>query len=124
MAGTRGEARGARSYAELDEVYREHWNWFMGYGDLPYVVPMTSGWDMRPWGGSADPKRDLSVSTVKQFVLHLKSGREVIQRHYDKTLGLGVLCCWNEFGEGSYVEPTKLLGTRYLDAIRSVFLPP
>ncbi len=121
MAGTRGQPRGTHSYAELDEVYREHWSWFMQRGELPYVVPMTSGWDKRPWGGSADPKRDGSVSTVAQFTQHVKAGHDVIRRHPDKTLGLGVLCCWNEFGEGSYVEPTKALGLQYLEAVKAVF---
>lgn len=121
MAGTRGQPRGTHSYAELDEIYREHWTWFMKHADMPYVVPMSSGWDSRPWGGSADPRRDHSVSSVEQFTQHLRAGHEVIRRNPDKTLGLGVLCCWNEFGEGSYIEPTKAQGLRYLEAVRSVF---
>jgi hypothetical protein len=121
MAGTRGQPRGTHSYAELDEVYREHWSWFMKHADMPYVVPMSSGWDSRPWGGSPDPKRDLSVSDVEQFTQHLRAGYEVIRQNPARTLGLGVLCCWNEFGEGSYVEPTKSQGLRYLEAVRSVF---
>lgn len=121
MAGTRGQPRGTHSYAELDEVYREHWNWFMQRGELPYVVPMTSGWDKRPWGGSADPKRDGSVATLEQFTQHLSAGHALIRRHPDKTLGLGVLCCWNEFGEGSYIEPTKAQGLKVLEAVKAVF---
>ncbi|MDP2006724.1 MAG: glycoside hydrolase family 99-like domain-containing protein [Rubrivivax sp.] len=121
MAGTRGQPRGTHSYAELDEVYREHWNWFMQRGELPFVLPLTSGWDKRPWGGSEDPKRDGSVSTVAQFAQHLKAGHETLRRHPEKTLGMGVLCCWNEFGEGSYVEPTKALGFQYLEAVKAVF---
>lgn len=121
IAGTRGQARDTHSYAELDEAYREHWAWFMKSGDLPYVLPMTAGWDMRPWGGSPDKRRDLSVSTVEQFAQHLQAGREVIRRHPAKTLGMGLICCWNEFGEGSYIEPTKAQGMRYLEAVKSVF---
>lgn len=121
MAGTRGQPRGTHSYAELDEVYREHWNWFMQRGERPYIVPMTSGWDRRPWGGSEDPRRDGSVSTVAQFRQHLQAGHDTIRRHPDKTLGLGVLCCWNEFGEGSYIEPTRALGLQYLQAVKAVF---
>ncbi len=124
MAGTRGQPRGTHSYAELDEVYREHWNWFMARGDMPYAVPMSSGWDRRPWGGSSDPKRDLSVPTVEQFLVHLKAGRELIRRQPAKTLGLGVICCWNEFGEGSYIEPTKARGLQYLEAVKAAFGPP
>jgi len=30
---------------------------------------------------------------------------------------------WNEWGEGSYIEPDAKDGTKYLDAIREVFGP-
>jgi len=122
--GTRGEPRVAHNYAEFDDNFREHWAWFMKNGDLPYVVPMSSGFDRRPWGGSADPKLDLAVSTLEQFTRHLTAGRDLIRREPAKTLGMGLICCWNEFGEGSYIEPTKSQGMSYLRAVKSVFGPP
>jgi hypothetical protein len=30
---------------------------------------------------------------------------------------------WNEFGEGSYIEPTKKWGFSYLETIKNVFGP-
>ncbi|MBT9489742.1 MAG: glycoside hydrolase family 99-like domain-containing protein [Rubrivivax sp.] len=117
-----GEVRFSRSYAELDAAYREHWDWFMTQGDLPYVLPMTAGWDKRPWGGSKDPLHDNSWPRKGEFEAHLKAAKERMLRHPDKVLGgLGVVCCWNEFGEGSIVEPTKALGFQRLDAVQSVF---
>lgn len=118
---TRGELRGSRSYAELDQNYREHWAWFLNQQDQYYVVPMTSGWDKRPWGGSQDKAHDLSLSTPQEFKQHLQAGRRAIESSPEKTLGLGVVCCWNEFGEGSFIEPTKAQGSVYLDAVRSIF---
>lgn len=124
MMGTRGQPRGTHSYEELEDVYREHWTWFMTRADMPYVVPMTAGFDRRPWGGSADPRHDLSVSTVEQFTRHINAGYDVIRRHPTKTLGMGLICCWNEFGEGAYIEPTKALGMSYIGAVKSVFGQP
>lgn len=123
---TKGEVRFSRSYQELDEGYREHWDWFMKQGDLPYVVPMTAGWDKRPWGGSRDPLHDRSVPSRPEFEAHLRRAREVMVQNPEKTWSLGVVCCWNEFGEGSIVEPTKALRFERLEAIRTVFelLPP
>jgi hypothetical protein len=120
---TLGELRNSRSYRELDDDYREHWDWFMKKSDMPYVLPMTSGWDKRPWGGSADKLHDQSLSTVEEFTQHLKAAKHVLTANPDKTLGLGVICCWNEFGEGSYIEPTKAQGTQYIDAVKTVFGP-
>jgi hypothetical protein len=31
---------------------------------------------------------------------------------------------WNEFGEGSYIEPTKKWGFGYLEAIKKAFASP
>ena len=120
---TQGELRSSRSYRELDDGYREHWNWFISKGDLPYVIPMTSGWDMRPWGGSQDKLHDNSMATPPEFLQHLKAARTLMLANPAKTLSLGVMCCWNEFGEGSYIEPTKAQGMRYLNAVKSVFEP-
>jgi hypothetical protein len=83
---------------------------------------MTSGWDKRPWGGTLnDPGRDLAFSTPDSFEAHLRSAKEVMDRNPEKTMRTGVICCWNEFGEGSYIEPTKKYGTQYLERVKKVF---
>ena len=41
--------------------------------------------------------------------------------HPRKGRRTGMICCWNEFGEGSYVEPTKRDGFAYLERIRKIF---
>ena len=118
-----GQQRASHSYPELDQGYRQHWAWFMQQADMPYLLPLTSGWDNRPWGGSADPLHDNSLSTVGEFTQHLKAARTVLLANPAKTFNLGLICCWNEFGEGSFIEPTKAQGTQYLGAIQSVFAP-
>lgn len=120
-ARTRGQLRFSHSFAELDEGYRAHWDWFLRQGDLPYIVPLTAGWDKRPWGGSSDPRHDDSIPSDAEFLAHLRAGAERLAAEPARTLGLAVLCCWNEFGEGSIVEPTKARGLRTLEAVRSVF---
>ena len=120
---TNGVQRQSHSFKELDGAYREHWAWFMQQGDMPYVLPMTSGWDKRPWGGSGDKLHDNSLSTANEFTQHLQAGRDVLLANPAKTISLGLICCWNEFGEGAFIEPTKAQGTRYVDATKSVFGP-
>ncbi len=41
--------------------------------------------------------------------------------HPDLTHRTGVICCWNEFGEGSIIEPTRQGGFARLEQIRAVF---
>lgn len=119
----RGERPGwdklTRGYAALDRAYRQHWA--EGFrGSLPVVVPMVSGWDRRPWGGSADPLHDRSIATAAQFGQHLAAARATMLANRAKA-PLGVICCWNEFGEGSFIEPTVGEGDTKLQQINRVF---
>jgi hypothetical protein len=124
--GSRGDPqakdpRESHSYRELTTGYAESWDWILRNGPLPYWVPVSAGWDKRPWGGSADPLHDLSESSPKSFEEHLRAAKQVVDENSEKTGRTVVICCWNEYGEGSYVEPTKKYGTKYVDVIRSVF---
>lgn len=116
-----GELRMTRSYSELDQAYRKQWSWFVEKSDLPLIPPMTSGWDKRPWGGSRESEHDQSVGTASQFKEHLLAGQSLMRNHPGRVLPVGVICCWNEFGEGSIVEPTKKGGFGMLDSVRTVF---
>lgn len=118
-----GKARPvSTSYDELDQGYRSQWKWLLENTQLPYFVPVTSGWDRRAWGGSQPPEHDKSVSTPDSFETHLRAARAAVDAHPAKTRRIVTLCCWNEFGEGSYVEPTKRYGTQYLERVRKVFV--
>lgn len=108
-------------YQQLDAAYRQNWNWMMTRGSLPYIIPMTSGWDKRPWGGSSNPGHDMSISTPEEFEVHLQQGKRLMDQYPEKTRRMGVICCWNEFGEGSYIEPTLKGGFGHLQKIRKVF---
>lgn len=114
----------SHSYAELDQGYRAHWQRFAEKGSLPLIVPMTSGWDRRPWGGSVDPLHDKSLSTPAEFATHLKAARAFMDANPVLTGRMGVICCWNEFGEGSFIEPTRRDGAAYLEKVREVFMAP
>jgi hypothetical protein len=111
-------------YQQLDAAYRQNWEWILARGTLPYVIPMTSGWDKRPWGGSKNPKHDESISTPAQFEAHLREARRLMDVFPQKTKRMGIICCWNEFGEGSYIEPTKKNGLEHLRVIKKVFGQP
>lgn len=122
--GYRGEASSAtpkaNSFDSMREVYRVNWKWITENGDLKYIVPMTSGWDDRPWRGE-HTKDEQSPSTLMQFEAHLREARAFMDAHPIKTMKMGVICCWNEFGEGSYIEPTVAEGFQRLQVIKSVF---
>ncbi|MRW86257.1 hypothetical protein GJ698_19475 [Pseudoduganella sp. FT26W] len=116
-----GGRQQTRSYDELAQGYSDQWKWMLSHVEGNYVVPMFSGWDRRPWGGSPDPLHDKSIATPDQFEKHLEAARTVMLSAPEKTQKMGVICCWNEFGEGSFIEPTKQSGFSYLEKVKKVF---
>jgi len=111
--------RAFHGYAGLDAAYRAQWAAARGL-PVPFVVPMSSGWDKRPWGGSDDPLHDRSIGDAAAFRAHLAAGRRAIV-NYGNGSRLGVICCWNEFGEGSFIEPTRKDRFSKLEQVRAVF---
>lgn len=108
------------SYQELSDGYAQNWQIILENSKTPYIIPLTSGWDKSPWGGSINPSHDKSASTPEMFAEHLKKAKELLLKNPEKTLNTVVICCWNEYGEGSYIEPTKKFGFQYLEQIQKV----
>lgn len=119
-----GGRRTTHGYGELNLAYQNQWNWFARKAEGLYIVPMTSGWDRKPWGGSKDPLHDGSMSTPAEFEAHLIDAKKFIDSQPERTRRMGVICCWNEFGEGSFIEPTKHGGANHLDKVKKVFGTP
>jgi hypothetical protein len=107
----------AISYQELSQDYELNWSWMIRNSPLPFVVPVTSGWDASPWYG----KSTVCHSTPALFKMHMDSARSLLSSAHNKTLNMVVICAWNEFGEGSYIEPTKKWGFQYLQVVKQVF---
>ncbi|GFO59666.1 hypothetical protein GMST_19910 [Geomonas silvestris] len=85
---------------------------------LTYLVPASPGWDSRPWSGSAAVVR--SNPTPDKFVTMLRGAKQLLDADA-RSPKVVMIESWNEFGEGSYIEPTKKWGMAYLDAIKKVF---
>ncbi|HEX7857254.1 MAG TPA: glycoside hydrolase family 99-like domain-containing protein [Sphingobium sp.] len=113
-----GDARAAHGYAERDDAYRRVWiRMIDNRSGLPAILPLTAGWDRRAWGGSEDKLADTSEPSGDQFRDHLTAARSFMT---EKGVSRAVICCWNEYGEGSVIEPTKALGDAKLKAIHDI----
>lgn len=116
--GLRGSERWA-PYADLLKPHRELWERYAAEGALPIMTPVSGGWDSRPWHGDSALVR--SGRTPELFRKHLQDAKQFIEAHPTKALPVALIEAWNEFGEGSYIEPQREHGFGYLDAIRDVF---
>ncbi len=116
-------SRPTHGWGELAAAYRAQWEAGLKL-PIPMVVPMTSGFDRTPWGGFAtDRLHDRSISDDRGFRAHLVAARDTMRRPGPTRSGLGVVCCWNEYGEGIFIEPTTRGRFARLEAIRDVFQP-
>ena len=107
-------------YEQFVEQQEQIWKAKRGYGLLPDITAAMMGWDSRPWN---ETPFFWSDNTPEKFRDLCRRAKAVI----DAAGGTGpatntlIFCCWNEFGEGHYIEPTRGYGFDYLDIIRDVF---
>ncbi len=119
--GMTGEGNRA-PFETLVPAYRRHWEHLLEQSPIPLQpLPLCGGWDSRPWHGENNLVR--YGRTPEFFKRHLVDAKEMLNspkvNFADKKLVL--VEAWNEWGEGSYIEPHQEFGFGYLDAIREVF---
>jgi hypothetical protein len=122
-----------KSYADMRETYKGYWNmWSEKFKDDPnfeYQVPVAMGWDMRPAGGTwpqqsgfpSEPQKDRVHSDKASFSAKLKDAQAVSRKYRNSNGNTVMICCWNEYLEGNYIEPTEGHGYDYLEAILETF---
>ena len=105
------------TYRAMTDGYESIWKRISETGALPYIPALSPGWDSRPWYGAKAMVR--TGATPSEFA---RMCRRVLP-YVNSRLNLVVVECWNEFGEGSYIEPTERRKFDWLDALRGVFSP-
>ncbi len=108
-------------YSSLVPAYHDHWSQLLKEDSLPILLPLSGGWDSRPWHGDSSLVR--YGRSPELFKQHLQDARNFLETNStnSRVLPSILIEAWNEWGEGSYIEPHKEFGFGYLDAIRDVF---
>jgi len=81
-------------------------------GILPYIVPASPGYDARPHGRYAIVRTN---PTPEKFEQMLAGAKQLIDSKKSGIMDIIMIEAWNEFGEGSYIEPSKKWGFEYLN---------
>ncbi len=109
-------------YQGFIEQQEQIWKAKRGYGLLPDIPTAMMGWDSRPW---KETPFFWSDNTPERFRDLCRRAKALIDAGSRSAMGPArntlIFCCWNEFGEGHYIEPTRGYGFDYLDVIRDVF---
>lgn len=96
---------------------------------VPYHINVSMGWDASPRCGNATDwmtRRDYPFgpvivnNTSYEFKKYLARSKELtmLKPESERIITIN---SWNEWGEGSYLEPDKVNGMSYLEAVRDVF---
>jgi len=109
--------RGGHSvpYDAVITHYESMWRSIGGNRSLPYILPIGSNWDSRPRAGER-----AAVITGKTPAKFRTMCRNSL-RYIDRDIGMAIIEAWNEWGEGSFIEPDKKWGFGFLDTVREVF---
>lgn len=117
-------------YQYVIEKAEEHWHRTVETFDLPFHPNVTMGWDSSPRTVQSDGyvnvgypfMATVSGNTPEAFEEGLQRCRRFLESRpgHPKILTLNA---WNEWTEGSYLEPDTVHGMGYLDAIKRVFGP-
>lgn len=114
-------------YNSVKNQYFKYWDEADKYS-LPYHPNVTMGWDVTPrcdpdakWELGTYPYTNIiGNNTPENFKWALQQSKERIlaNPHSPRIISIN---CWNEWTEGSYLEPDTRNGMGYLEAVKAVF---
>lgn len=117
-------------YDFVRDEYFKYWDRAATQFNVPYFPNVTMGWDSSPRAAQEDAfgnfgypfMNTIGGNTPERFRAALEMTK---QRLLKNPAGPRILNinCWNEWTEGSYLEPDTVNGLKYLEAVRDVFRP-
>jgi hypothetical protein len=115
-------------YSEVQEKYFVFCNQYVQTTNKPYYYNVTVGWDATPrCGGNSAFKNEgypcmpiMKNNTPENFQIALQTAKEWTDKN-NKSNKVITINSWNEWTEGSYLEPERMYGYKYLEAIKNVF---
>ncbi|OFX34873.1 MAG: hypothetical protein A2W90_00035 [Bacteroidetes bacterium GWF2_42_66] len=115
MAGKRGEDY--LSYGEHAVALRKGWDSTL---DIPFFPCVSIGWDNTPRYPEYGKEKVVHYhNTPQSFGAYLQKAKEYADAHPEQPK-IVAINAWNEWVEGSYLEPDMLNGYGYLETVKKV----
>lgn len=117
-------------YNFVRDGYMKHWDKVKAEYGVPYYPNVTMGWDPSPrtnqdkeWNLSAGYPYSNTIgnNTPENFKAALQMTKDKLLADPEGPRILNINC-WNEWTEGSYLEPDTKTGNAYLEAIKEIFI--
>ncbi len=115
-------------YSTIRSAVEKDWPGFDEQFSLPYIPNVSAGWDSSPRTAQTDTfdkigypfETILTGNTPEEFRAALEALRKFLSRP-NRDLNVATINAWNEWTEGSYLEPDKRDGFARLKALKQVF---
>lgn len=109
-----------RPFPEAVETAVKEWDYVRESTNIPFYPHVSIGWDNNPRFLTLQPNV-MPECTPQNFEVALRKAKEYVDKYCD--VPLITINSWNEWTEGSYLQPDDLNGYGYLEAVRNVFGP-
>jgi len=116
-------------YNNVRDKYMDYWDKAEKTYGAPYFPNVTMGWDSSPrteqtkdWQPNYGyPYTGIMVNnTPENFKMALQTVKDRMMSN-ESSPRIVNINCWNEWTEGSYLEPDAVHGMQYLNAVKEVF---
>jgi len=107
-------------YLDLLEKVKEEFERIEKESKIPFCPHISCGWDNNPRHKVFEPEITEN-NTPENFEKALRLAKDYVDRN-DLPAPLITINSWNEWTEGSYLQPDDLYGYGYLEAVKKVFL--
>ncbi|RLD12202.1 MAG: hypothetical protein DRI44_01430 [Chlamydiae bacterium] len=117
-------------YLYVQKKYFEYWEKANIMFDVPYFPNVTMGWDSSPrafqedkYDNSGYPfMNTISGNTPERFREALFATKEKLLENEKSNEKILTINCWNEWTEGSYLEPDTINKYAYLEGVKSLIV--
>ncbi len=114
-------------YMDMLKKMKEYWYEASKSYSVPYYPNVTMGWDASPRTIQSDVFDNIGYpftsvytnNTPENFQIALEEAKKFLE---EANLNILNINAWNEWTEGTYLEPDTVNKYKYLEAIKNVFL--
>jgi len=111
-----------RPYTQILEDVKAEWAYIGNTVNATYYPHVSVGWDPTPRYNNMGWHTICAENTPENVAKGFALAKAYIDAHPELKAPLISVNSWNEWTEGSYLEPDDLYGYGYLEAIRDTFL--
>lgn len=111
-----------RKYVDMLEDVKKEWKKIDETIKVPFIPHVSIGWDSTLRYKNVNFEWRCLENTPENVQKGFELAKEYVDTHPNMKAPLIIVNSWNEWTEGSYLEPDDVYGYGYLEAVKKVFI--